>query len=217
MTNKSDKLIGVTEAAKLLGVHPLTVRNWADKGHIPFFRTPGGHRRFRRGALVAFQSEMSHGTPESALETAARLAVQSAIAAQRDAAQRDAAQKITVHKAQPEPWQTDMTDHQRDAMRSIGRNLLGLVIQYAAGNADETVLNQGRDIGRRYGKFARQKAMSVSETVSMFNFFRDTIIDVTFESPSADLSASSPQLYKRLNHFMNEVLVATVQAVEGTL
>lgn len=212
MAKDTDRLIGITEAASLLGVHPLTVRNWADKGHIPFFRTPGGHRRFRRGELLSFQAQMSHGTPESALESAARQAVQTAIAARQAAAQ-----KATTQHTESQPWQAEMTDHQRDAMRSIGRNLLGLVIQYAAGNADEVVLNQGREIGHRYGKFAQQKTMSISETISMFNFFRNTIIEVTFESPSMDMSASGPQLYGRLNHFMNEVLLATVQTVEGTL
>src|SRR3989442_14826425 len=34
------------EAAKRLSVHPATLREWADKGQIRTFRTPGGHRRF---------------------------------------------------------------------------------------------------------------------------------------------------------------------------
>ncbi|HLA43587.1 MAG TPA: helix-turn-helix domain-containing protein, partial [Aggregatilineales bacterium] len=43
--------ISLGEAAKLLGVHPTTVRNWADQGELPFRRTPGRHRRFHRAAL----------------------------------------------------------------------------------------------------------------------------------------------------------------------
>jgi excisionase family DNA binding protein len=34
------------EAARLLGVDASTLRGWADRGKIPVFRTPGGHRRF---------------------------------------------------------------------------------------------------------------------------------------------------------------------------
>src|SRR5436309_10261322 len=38
----------LSEASKLLGVHPATVRQWSDEGKIGAFRTPGGHRRFAR-------------------------------------------------------------------------------------------------------------------------------------------------------------------------
>lgn len=34
--------VSLSEAAKILGVHPATVRNWADQGHLPSQRTPGG-------------------------------------------------------------------------------------------------------------------------------------------------------------------------------
>ena len=42
------------QAANRLGVHPTTLRRWADKGDIPFFLTPGGHRRFAVSDLDAF-------------------------------------------------------------------------------------------------------------------------------------------------------------------
>ena len=38
--------VSLRQAAELLGVHPATVRSWADKGELPSRRTPGGHRRF---------------------------------------------------------------------------------------------------------------------------------------------------------------------------
>lgn len=38
-------------AARLVGVDPDTLRRWADAGRIEAFTTPGGHRRFERGAL----------------------------------------------------------------------------------------------------------------------------------------------------------------------
>jgi excisionase family DNA binding protein len=34
------------EVAKLLMVNPVTVRQWAARGHLPSHTTPGGHRRF---------------------------------------------------------------------------------------------------------------------------------------------------------------------------
>jgi excisionase family DNA binding protein len=45
------KIFLISEAAKYLGVTPLTLRNWDKKAKIRVFRTPGGHRRFRKSDL----------------------------------------------------------------------------------------------------------------------------------------------------------------------
>ncbi len=45
--------ISIGEAAEILGVSVKTVRRYADKGKIPFERTPSGHRRFYRSQLQA--------------------------------------------------------------------------------------------------------------------------------------------------------------------
>lgn len=203
------KLLSITQAAKLLGVHPLTLRNWAEKGHVPHYRTPGGHRRFRREDLQALLSKMNQGAPEPALARVAHQAVQQALATRPEQPSEGA----------PLAWQFNLGEQQRLAMRTVGQKMLGLVIQYVAGDANGVILQKGRDIGRTYGKFARQNGLSMSETVATFNFFRDTIIEVTFESPAnaVDIDASNPQLYRRLNHFFNEVLVATVRAAENLI
>jgi excisionase family DNA binding protein len=51
------------EAARYLGVAQSTVRKWADTGRIETFKTPGGHRRFRRDDLERFL----HGTTQHEL------------------------------------------------------------------------------------------------------------------------------------------------------
>jgi excisionase family DNA binding protein len=59
------------EVATLLGVSPVTVRQWAHKGMIDARTTAGGHRRFTREAVVAFASRMAMALPvEFATETA---------------------------------------------------------------------------------------------------------------------------------------------------
>lgn len=40
--------------AKLFNVHTTTVIDWADKGLLPCFRTPGGQRRFRPEDVESF-------------------------------------------------------------------------------------------------------------------------------------------------------------------
>lgn len=61
-------LLTVTEAAKLLGVSPNTLRAWADHGALPVVRLPSGHRRFEAHALDAFRrsSGYTDDTPPDA-------------------------------------------------------------------------------------------------------------------------------------------------------
>jgi excisionase family DNA binding protein len=46
-----DEVLGPSEVARLLGVHPKTVTRWCYDG-LPSFRTVGGHRRFKWGDVT---------------------------------------------------------------------------------------------------------------------------------------------------------------------
>lgn len=45
------------EVAALFRVDPKTVTRWAAAGKLPFFRTPGLHRRYRREAVMRLLGE----------------------------------------------------------------------------------------------------------------------------------------------------------------
>ena len=50
-----DATLSVTKAARLLGVHPNTIRAWSDAGRLRYFRiNPRGDRRYRLGDLQRF-------------------------------------------------------------------------------------------------------------------------------------------------------------------
>jgi diguanylate cyclase (GGDEF)-like protein/excisionase family DNA binding protein len=50
-----DATLSVTKAARLLGVHPNTVRAWSDAGRLRYYRiNPRGDRRYRMGDLQRF-------------------------------------------------------------------------------------------------------------------------------------------------------------------
>ncbi|HSS11653.1 MAG TPA: helix-turn-helix domain-containing protein [Acidimicrobiales bacterium] len=51
-------------AAKILGVHPDTLARWADEGKVPYWRTPGGQRRFRREDIEALSMPTSKAAGE---------------------------------------------------------------------------------------------------------------------------------------------------------
>ena len=53
------KIVGITRAAEVLGVHPNTLRKWADDGIVPVILLPSGHRRFDVDALKEVREEMT--------------------------------------------------------------------------------------------------------------------------------------------------------------
>lgn len=53
----SEDLITTTEAARVLGVGPSTVKRWADEGLLACVRTAGGHRRFISEEVQRFREQ----------------------------------------------------------------------------------------------------------------------------------------------------------------
>jgi diguanylate cyclase (GGDEF)-like protein/excisionase family DNA binding protein len=59
----ADATLSVTKAARLLGVHPNTIRAWSDQGRLRYYRiNPRGDRRYRLGDLQRFLDD-AEGTP----------------------------------------------------------------------------------------------------------------------------------------------------------
>src|ERR1044072_3957143 len=60
--DQSNRIVGPTAAAHILGVCDRTVTRWAEQGFLPVaFRTRGGARRFSVNALLAIRD--NHGGP----------------------------------------------------------------------------------------------------------------------------------------------------------
>ncbi len=55
-------LLRLKAAAEVLGVHPVTLRRWADEGRLPVVR-PGRERRFRSEALAQFLGQAPKDMP----------------------------------------------------------------------------------------------------------------------------------------------------------
>ncbi|GAA4513557.1 hypothetical protein GCM10023191_080830 [Actinoallomurus oryzae] len=69
-----DDLLTPREAAALLGVRTTTLARWARDGLLkPAVHTPGGHRRYRRGEVLAVRTANTAGRPKQMEEDAARL------------------------------------------------------------------------------------------------------------------------------------------------
>jgi excisionase family DNA binding protein len=54
---KNDEIMTTFEAARYAGLSYNTIKSWAKAGAIPYYKTPGGHWRFRKSDLDAFLIE----------------------------------------------------------------------------------------------------------------------------------------------------------------
>jgi len=60
-----EKDLTVSEAARRLGIHPNTLRQWVDRGLVQAVKLPGsGFRRFRPGVIEQLRRDMEAGTLE---------------------------------------------------------------------------------------------------------------------------------------------------------
>lgn len=191
--------VSLREASDILGVHPSTLRRWSDEGQIEHARTQGGHRRFRRDALEAFLATREADAPPAPAATArpAPLAAQGGSA----------------------PWRAAFTGEHREAMRHLGQRLLGLMLQYITRqNEDERFLQESRAIGQTYGTEIAQAGLTMLQTVEAFLSFRSQFTDMALQFPAMPRpgdDAETRRLHSRIDRFMNEVLLGTIEGWEA--
>ncbi|MEO6206637.1 MAG: GAF domain-containing protein, partial [Candidatus Limnocylindrales bacterium] len=122
-----DANLSVTKAARMLGVHPNTVRAWSDAGRLRYFRiNPRGDRRYRLGDLQRFLASAEHVAVDHASAQGRRLA--GGIGADSGRSRPDADQalpgSLVVAAAPP------AVRHRRDLA------LLDLIARIALGSTD---------------------------------------------------------------------------------
>ena len=159
-----EEWLSLREAADLLGMHPATVRLWADRNEIPSRRTSGGHRRFRRTDVEARLRQETQPKPDSA----ARLLIQSVLGRIRFA--------FTDGTLNTFPWYQHFDVVARDGYRQLGRQLLDLLLRTFNNTNKEELTHEIVTLGRAYGTITRQSRVPVADAVRAFLYFR-TLVD----------------------------------------
>jgi len=124
-----DATLSVTKAARLLGVHPNTVRAWSDAGRLRYYRiNPRGDRRYRIGDLQRFlaaaeKSPFAPGTADGFSRRSTGTASITSIGAERLA--RAAALRLDLDSTLASE---DAERHRRDLalLDSIARGTFGV-------------------------------------------------------------------------------------------
>lgn len=203
--NEEIRWLTLSEAAKSLNVHPVTLRRWADEGQIPVMRTPGGHRRFA-ASDIANISERHHQVPH--IGPVERIWASRALENTRA--------KISEH--QDDHWLGRLDDQSRSTHRQLGQQLLDLVLNYLTGDdAADLLIGEARKIGRRYGEISDQNGLTLTDVLRAFMIFRDTLVKTAIELP-ADVSippSSQMLLIGRISEMLNTVQLGIAESYEG--
>jgi excisionase family DNA binding protein len=167
-STKDTDWVSLTEACRLLGVSPSTVRRWGDAGMVRTFLTPGGHRRFSRAGLDAMlPSRPTSRPPLNDLgETSGRLA----------RGYRRTSDDTPLRM----PWVSELDETKRERFRGYGRGIVTSLI--AALDADDStrraeLLRSAEDSCAHYGRLAAGESLSASMTADIFLRFRRPFLD----------------------------------------
>ena len=205
LTTSRKDWLSLKEASDVLGVHYTTLRNWADKGAIPVFRTPGGHRRFSAEDLRRFLEQRGQ---ETAITDATALI---------DAAVGRVREQMQQLPLQESGWIESADQATRDLQRARGRQLFALAIAFIMKPAQrEKILEDGRTLGYVYGQDAAASAMSLAQTGRAVQFFRNQLVLALQHTAAYDgLDADDVRIQHLLNRFIDEVLYAVLDGYEG--
>jgi excisionase family DNA binding protein len=191
-------------AADRLNVHPTTLRRWADNGDIPFLLTPGGHRRFAVADIEEFASSRSR---RRALVPVEQVWAEKAMRRTRRALASPA----------PEEWFAGMTDDHRAQHRQLGRQLMGLTLQYISSEeGNGHLLEQAREVGYAYGKLNLEVGLPLTDALQAAIYFRDELIEVALQLPGSTRirPEDNLRLMRRINRLLNIVHLAVAEMYE---
>ena len=192
--------LNLSETANVLGVHPSTVRNWADEGRLPVYRTQGGHRRFKRNEVELWLQSQQASAPNEA-----GLVVQSALKQTRF--------RISEGRLEAEPWYQKLDQDARTQYRESGRILLQGLMNYMASNDDEADA-EARSLGYEYATRGRRYGLNVSDATQAFLFFRNALIDAmlgVYESAAVRSPVAVSGMFRKINAFTDRILVTLME------
>ncbi len=194
--------ISLRHAAEILGVHPATVRNWADKGDLPSRRTPGGHRRFRKADLMNYAETQGELQP---LEV--QVIIQNALGQAR--------MQVSGGDLSQQTWYAGMSEATRSRMREKGVRTLELIRKYLAQGAPDDLLQSAVDLGKEYAVSLTQDNLAMPDAMRGFLYFTDFVINSVLTWSEITPTRNSPSewitLLRHVNTYINTMLLSIVE------
>ncbi|HEX4204921.1 MAG TPA: helix-turn-helix domain-containing protein [Ktedonobacteraceae bacterium] len=202
-----DEWLSLRQAAELLGIHPATVRLWADRNELPSRRTSGGHRRFRRSDIETRLQQETASTSQPSI--AIQLLIQSVMGRAR--------LSFTDGTLTQLPWYQHFNDQARDAYRHLGRRVLDLLLRALSKQTDgETLRRDAIELGTEYGTITTKAHVPVADAVRAFLYFRtlfdEGILQLAEVRGTRDQDIPWIESLYQLQTITNEILPALIEA-----
>lgn len=193
VASTSPTWLSLQEASRRLDIHPATLRDWADKGRIRTFRTPGGHRRFSEADVDAMGARVA---PDLSLFMNATVG--------------HARLATTEGQLAAEPWYSRFDEAAKDRQRELGLDLMRLLVSYL-GDTDKKWTPEIEAVGRRYAELTKAAGLSLSDAMRAFHLF-EGLVRSSVDQVTAAHVGGERDLERRVGWFLNEVRVAMVES-----
>ena len=196
----------LSEVAKIIGVHPGTVRNWSNQGLLPVHRTQGGHRRYKRSEIDLWLQSKEADRPLDA-----RLVVQNAL--------RNTRFRISEGRLEAEDWYIKLDEEAREQYRLSGRNILHGLISYM--NVDEQqAAAEAQALGFEYASRGRRYGLNSVEAMHAFLFFRNVLIESmlnVYEAAAVQSPFAWSDMFRKVNKFTDQIMITLLETYQAFL
>lgn len=199
----TDKWLSLSDAAKILGVHPSTVRLWSDKGMLPTHKTQGGHRRYK-SSEISLWAEASVRSPEIQTEHMMQEVI------------KNVRMQISEGRLQAEAWYKKLDEDARAQYRMSSRSLFHGLMNYLATNGEEAE-SEAYAIGYEYASRAHRYSLSYVDAARAFLFFRNTLIEsvITVYGNANVPSGQTAEMFHKMHTFTDDILISLLQTYEA--
>jgi excisionase family DNA binding protein len=197
----TDEWLTLSEAAKLLGVHPGTVRLWSDKGALPVHKTQGGHRRYKRGEILLW-AETNSKSRDEAIEPEGMM----------NEVVKNVRMQISEGRLQEESWYQKLDEDARVQYRMSARSLFQGLMTFMTSDG-EGAASEAYAIGYEYASRARRYELSYVDAAKAFLFFRDTLVEsvIKIYNDANVPSKKATKTYAKMHTFTDQVLISLLE------
>ncbi len=205
MTDSMSRVwFSIEGASRLLDVPVRTVREWADSGILPSYRTPSGHRRFTASDLRDFINQKQHRSqPQNA-------------PALTQKAQRADRQGFRYHPRSlalrfkqcisPDP-------QKRAGQSEFNQIVLHFVVSYVERpDQREYLVDTSRSIACEYGRALASSHASVGDAARAMIYLRELILKAALDAHIGRGDEEDAHLFQRVSNFLDEILLAIVDS-----
>jgi excisionase family DNA binding protein len=204
MNDSRSSWLELQAAADYIGVHFSSLRRWTDDGKVRCIRTPGGHRRYHKADLDAFLRGLRKGPDTGALMMQEFSQPMQLVSSGHASLRREA-------------WFGELDESERMNMRSGGKQLIAVLMQYATrSQGGEPFMEEGKRLAAEYGQVCHAAGLSLADTIRAFITVRRSITN-SVRHAGALANASDPEalrLYDRLDGILDAMLLAMLDSFD---